>query len=81
MQRTMRCAWGCRFSTRELYYRGRTKADIASIRSWDTWNPEDRTKWDTQHDGLISLDPPYVYHVVRRCAWSCRLAGSALMGL
>ena len=31
----------------------------------DPSNPQDRTKWITQHQGLQHLDPPYVYHVFK----------------
>ena len=31
----------------------------------DPKEPENRVKWQTQHDGLVGFDPPYVYHVVR----------------
>lgn len=39
-------------------------ADILRIRHWDEKRPDDRTKWRTQHDPLLALAPPYVYHVV-----------------
>lgn len=39
-------------------------ADAGRVRHWDKTNPEDRTKWRTQHDPLLALGPPYVYHVV-----------------
>lgn len=29
----------------------------------DDRNPEDRTQWQTQHNGVKHLDPPYVYNV------------------
>ena len=32
----------------------------------DENDPENRSKWFTQHDALRDFDPPYVYHVVRR---------------
>ncbi|WRT65802.1 uncharacterized protein IL334_002751 [Kwoniella shivajii] len=32
-------------------------------RSWDSENPNDRSKWLSQHDYLKWLDPPYVYNV------------------
>ena len=39
---------------------------------WDENDPEDWTRWETQHNGLREIRPPYVYHVVR-FLWS--LAG------
>lgn len=36
---------------------------INPIVSWSPDEPEDRTRWVSQHDGLVDLDPPYVYHV------------------
>ncbi|CED84680.1 hypothetical protein [Phaffia rhodozyma] len=36
---------------------------INPIRQWDHDDPEDRDKWVTQHNGLIELNPPHVYHV------------------
>jgi hypothetical protein len=32
---------------------------------WDHNNPEDRSRWETQHNGLRDFGPPYVYHVVK----------------
>lgn len=31
---------------------------------WDERDPEDRTKWVAQHDGLKYEDPPKVYNVL-----------------
>ncbi|KAJ7432318.1 hypothetical protein B0H11DRAFT_1760765 [Mycena galericulata] len=36
---------------------------INPITQWDRQNPNDRNRWQTQHDGLRHLSPPYVYHV------------------
>lgn len=38
---------------------------INPIRNWDKKNPDDRSKWDTQQNGLTTsgLDEPFVYHV------------------
>ncbi|WWC71148.1 uncharacterized protein I206_105101 [Kwoniella pini CBS 10737] len=33
------------------------------IKSWDSENPNDRSKWVSQHNYLKWLDPPYVYNV------------------
>ncbi|WVQ65497.1 uncharacterized protein L199_003673 [Kwoniella botswanensis] len=33
------------------------------IKSWDPENPNDRSKWVSQHNYLKWLDPPYVYNV------------------
>ncbi|KAK4688192.1 hypothetical protein P7C73_g1919, partial [Tremellales sp. Uapishka_1] len=33
------------------------------IKSWDESDPDDRTKWLSQHEYLKWLDPPYVYNV------------------
>ncbi|WVW85125.1 hypothetical protein I302_107162 [Kwoniella bestiolae CBS 10118] len=33
------------------------------IKKWDEDNPEDRSKWVSQHNYLKWLDPPYVYNV------------------
>ncbi|KAJ7071428.1 hypothetical protein C8F01DRAFT_433642 [Mycena amicta] len=30
---------------------------------WDKSNPEDRSRWHTQHNPLKEHLPPYVYHV------------------
>ncbi|KAJ7594912.1 hypothetical protein C8J56DRAFT_927958 [Mycena floridula] len=38
---------------------------INPILKWNRDDPEDRTKWDTQHDGLKYQHPPYVYNVKR----------------
>ncbi|KAJ7797295.1 hypothetical protein B0H14DRAFT_2619071 [Mycena olivaceomarginata] len=34
-------------------------------RNWDTNDPNDRTRWTTQHDLLIEFSAPYVYHVFK----------------
>nr|GAT43642.1 predicted protein [Mycena chlorophos] len=39
---------------------------INPVQMWDPTNPDDRTRWSTQHDPLKELDPPFVYHVKRR---------------
>nr|GAT52943.1 predicted protein [Mycena chlorophos] len=36
---------------------------INVIKLWDKTNPNDTTRWSTQHDGLRNLGPPFVYHV------------------
>ncbi|KAF8306955.1 hypothetical protein DL93DRAFT_2088326 [Clavulina sp. PMI_390] len=36
---------------------------INPIVEWDTSRPHDRAYWNTQHNGLRDLDPPYVYNV------------------
>lgn len=38
---------------------------INPVKQWDPEYPDDRTRWMTQHDGLLAsgLDEPYVYHV------------------
>lgn len=38
---------------------------INPVEHWDNNDPEDRTKWKAQHDGLLHarVDEPYVYHV------------------
>ncbi|KAF5315258.1 hypothetical protein D9619_006957 [Psilocybe cf. subviscida] len=36
---------------------------INPILSWDRDDPENRTKWASQHDTLKFQDPPYVYNV------------------
>ncbi|WWC88273.1 uncharacterized protein L201_003180 [Kwoniella dendrophila CBS 6074] len=33
------------------------------IKSWDSENPQDRSKWNSQHNYLKWFDPPYVYNV------------------
>ncbi|KAJ7771080.1 hypothetical protein DFH07DRAFT_241000 [Mycena maculata] len=38
---------------------------INPIKEWDRQNPSDRNNWDTQHDMLKHLSPPYVYHVFK----------------
>ncbi|KAJ7596312.1 hypothetical protein C8J56DRAFT_774392 [Mycena floridula] len=38
---------------------------INPILSWNLEEPDDRTKWDTQHNALKYEDPPYVYNVKR----------------
>ncbi|KAJ7432305.1 hypothetical protein B0H11DRAFT_1940785 [Mycena galericulata] len=38
---------------------------INPIRQWDPQNPNDRSRWSTQHDPLRDLSPPYVYNVFR----------------
>lgn len=44
---------------------GDSHADwVARIRSWAEEDPWDRSRWYTQHDALLRLDAPYVYHVV-----------------
>jgi hypothetical protein len=37
---------------------------INVIKHWDRKDPENRKQWRTQHDPLLALGPPYVYHVV-----------------
>ncbi|KAJ8523351.1 hypothetical protein ONZ45_g166 [Pleurotus djamor] len=36
---------------------------INPIFTWDEGNPDDRSEWRTQHDGLKYENPPHVYHV------------------
>lgn len=38
---------------------------INPVEQWDKRDPEDRSKWKAQHDGLLyaGVDEPYVYHV------------------
>ena len=36
---------------------------INPVLGWDESDPENRQKWDTQHNGLKFHDIPYVYHV------------------
>ncbi|KAG9025818.1 hypothetical protein FS837_004813 [Tulasnella sp. UAMH 9824] len=38
---------------------------INPIKRWDPKDPENRDKWEAQHDGLVftGVDEPYVYHV------------------
>lgn len=36
---------------------------INPVMLWDWDDPQNRTKWATQHDGLKFQIPPYVYHV------------------
>ncbi|KAF9477866.1 hypothetical protein BDN70DRAFT_922288 [Pholiota conissans] len=36
---------------------------INPIMSWAKDDPENRTRWQSQHDALKFLDPPYVYNV------------------
>ncbi|KAF8299961.1 hypothetical protein DL93DRAFT_579628 [Clavulina sp. PMI_390] len=38
---------------------------INPILDWDRNRPEYRGAWNTQHNGLRDLDPPYVYHVFK----------------
>ncbi|KAJ6561709.1 hypothetical protein B0H19DRAFT_1142381 [Mycena capillaripes] len=38
---------------------------INPIMSWDAKNPSNRTRWNSQHNTLKELDPPYVYNVFR----------------
>ncbi|KAF8302532.1 hypothetical protein DL93DRAFT_2233614 [Clavulina sp. PMI_390] len=38
---------------------------INPILDWDRNRPEDRGAWNTQHNGLRDLNPPYVYHVFK----------------
>lgn len=33
--------------------------------SWDSKNPDNRSEWATQHDGLKFVPEPYVYHVLK----------------
>jgi alcohol dehydrogenase YqhD (iron-dependent ADH family) len=32
---------------------------------WDKNDPTDKTRWNSQHDTLKHLDPPYVYNVFK----------------
>ncbi len=36
---------------------------INPIMHWDKKKPDDRSKWEAQHDGLKYESPPYVYNV------------------
>ncbi|KZT55605.1 glycosyltransferase family 18 protein [Calocera cornea HHB12733] len=36
---------------------------INPIDNWDKDQPENRSRWTTQHDGLRFIEEPYVYHV------------------
>ncbi|KAF7356321.1 hypothetical protein MVEN_00964400 [Mycena venus] len=36
---------------------------VNPVKRWDPKNPDDRTKWQTQHDQLRHLSAPYVYNV------------------
>ncbi|KAJ3354068.1 hypothetical protein HDU83_005885 [Entophlyctis luteolus] len=36
---------------------------VNPIKGWDPKRPWDRSKWDSQHEALARLDPPYVYNV------------------
>ncbi|KAL0952653.1 hypothetical protein HGRIS_006896 [Hohenbuehelia grisea] len=36
---------------------------INPVRGWDKEDPENRHKWEAQHEGLRYEDPPYVYNV------------------
>lgn len=36
---------------------------INPILQWDPENPQDKSRWDSQHVILRYLDPPYVYNV------------------
>ncbi|KAJ6505244.1 hypothetical protein C8R45DRAFT_894550 [Mycena sanguinolenta] len=38
---------------------------INPIINWDRKNPTDRMRWDSQHNTLKHLDPPYVYNVFK----------------
>ncbi|KAF8302530.1 hypothetical protein DL93DRAFT_496127 [Clavulina sp. PMI_390] len=38
---------------------------INPILEWDSSRPEYRGAWNTQHNGLRDLDPPYVYNVFK----------------
>ncbi|KAJ7153966.1 hypothetical protein C8R43DRAFT_1186860 [Mycena crocata] len=38
---------------------------VNPIIEWDLKNPDDRTKWSTQHQRLQYFDPPYVYNVYK----------------
>ncbi|KAJ7740871.1 hypothetical protein B0H14DRAFT_477129 [Mycena olivaceomarginata] len=38
---------------------------VNPIVAWDTNDPNDRTRWTTQHDLLIEFSAPYVYHVFK----------------
>jgi len=46
------------------------------IHQWDSDDPEDRSKWYTQHRGTIQLDEPYVYHTVSK--WLKVISGRLL---
>lgn len=36
---------------------------INSIIRWNQDDPEDKSQWGAQHEGLLDVGPPYVYHV------------------
>lgn len=38
---------------------------INPVKTWDKKDPENKSKWKAQHDGLLyaGVDEPYVYHV------------------
>lgn len=36
---------------------------VNPIKSWDRDDPDNRAKWDSQHERLRWVDPPYVYNV------------------
>lgn len=36
---------------------------INSVTSWDKENPDDESKWASQHDALLNVGQPYVYQV------------------
>ncbi|KAF7321218.1 hypothetical protein HMN09_00210800 [Mycena chlorophos] len=38
---------------------------INPILDWDRSNPDDRSRWSSQHNTLKHLDPPYVYNVFK----------------
>ncbi|KAJ7639424.1 hypothetical protein FB45DRAFT_977204 [Roridomyces roridus] len=38
---------------------------INPIKNWNRDHPEDRGSWDSQHNMLKHLSPPYVYHVFK----------------
>ncbi|KAJ7740869.1 hypothetical protein B0H14DRAFT_3167857 [Mycena olivaceomarginata] len=38
---------------------------VNPIVAWDTNDPNDRTRWTTQHDLLVEFSAPYVYHVFK----------------
>ncbi len=54
----------CKISVIPFSERHALKHVACRVLEWDPDDPEDRTKWFTQHNGLLNLDPPYVYHTV-----------------
>jgi hypothetical protein len=43
---------------------GEDLVDMLSLKRWNREDPDDRSQWNSQHNGLLMVPEPYVYHVV-----------------